>query len=418
MKKVKLILIGAGARGAWSYASYAKDHPEECQVVGIAEPDEERRQKFSLEHDIPLEKQFNDWKDILACDRFADGAIIATQDKMHVQPSLVALEKGYEILLEKPISPSKEECLQLLKASRKYQKRVSICHVLRYTDFFSTLKDIASDPQYGETVSIQHSENVANWHHAHSFCRGNWGNEEQSSPMLLAKSCHDMDVILWLMDKKCKAISSVGQLFHFRPEKAPKGAPLRCLDGCPHRQTCPYYAPDFYLGKYKGWARHFTEDLSSESIIEQLKTSDYGRCVYHSDNDVVDNQSVLITFEDDTNCQFTMTSLTREQYRETRIIKEWAEIRADTEQNKITIYNFKTKSMTTIDVPEASSGHGGGDAGIMIDFVESLRDENHVMKTNLEDSIASHLMIFAAEESRHNQGETIDFTAFSADSTS
>ncbi len=414
MPKVKIIVIGAGARGN-IYASYAQQQPQSCEIVGVAEPNRTRRELFAVQYNIAPDRVFSSWEEILGVENFADAAIICTQDRMHVVPAIEAMKKGYHILLEKPISPDKQECVELIRVSRRYKKKVGVCHVLRYTEFFKTLRDICLDSEkYGNIVSMQHYENVANWHHAHSFCRGNWGNSKKSAPMLLAKSCHDLDIIAWMMSIPCKSITSVGQLLHFTHKNCPEGAPEYCIEGCPVEYSCPYHAPSFYLGSHKDWARHFLDggDPTPEAVTEALKTSDYGRCVYQCDNDVVDNQSVLIEFQNGTSCQFTMASLTERMCRESRIITEYAEIRADEGDRTISIYDFRTKKTTQITTPEPKSGHGGGDFGVMEDFVKSLIDENHIMCTSLDQSVASHLMVFAAEESRTNGGVSVDFEKF------
>lgn len=231
MKKITAALLGAGMRGEMAYASYALSHPDEIQFVAVAEPDRTKRERFRELHSIPEEMCFQGWEELLEKPRLADALLVCTQDSMHYEPSIKALKAGYHLLVEKPMSPNPLECIRMGELARERQRVFSVCHVLRYTPFFSTIKKLLAEGRIGKLVSIQHNENVGFWHQAHSFVRGNWGNSGKSSPMILAKCCHDMDILLWLVGAQCKRLSSFGSLMHFRKEEAPEGAPMRCLDG-------------------------------------------------------------------------------------------------------------------------------------------------------------------------------------------
>jgi predicted dehydrogenase len=408
------VLIGAGARGAKAYAPYALKFPQDLKFVAVAEPDEERRTKFAIAHGLHPDGVFASWEETLSKHRMADIAIIGTQDRMHFGPAMKALELGYHVLLEKPISPDPKECVQLEQAAQKYNRLLTICHVLRYTPFWSTLKQVIQSGQIGKIASIQLNENVGFFHMAHSFVRGNWRNSEMSSPMILAKSCHDMDVISWLMDEECKRVTSFGSLMYYHEGNAPEGAPARCLDGCPAARTCPYYAPAFYLGKgHDHWAGLITDDTSPDGILKALSEGPYGRCVYKCDNDVVDHQVVNMEFAGGATVMFSMSAFTHEVSRSIQIMGTAGEIRGHMESNKMTVYEFASGRETEIRTAADPEGHGGGDAGIVASFLEEVRGYNGGESlTSASASVRSHLMAFAAEQSRKNQGQPVDISEF------
>jgi hypothetical protein len=230
--------------------------------------------------------------------KLADAALICTMDRLHYQPAMKGLEKGYHILLEKPMSPVPKECIELAESAKKYERILSVCHVLRYTPFFSTLKKLLEDGRIGKLLTIQHNENVAVWHYTYAFVRGRWNNSIESSPMILQKSCHDMDILYWLAGEECSRLSSFGSLLHFKRENAPAGAPERCLDGCPAENNCPHNAYRHYLSKNAYWIKDMISfDGSFEAREKALREGPYGRCVYKCDNNVVDHQVVNLEFK-------------------------------------------------------------------------------------------------------------------------
>lgn len=411
MKPMTAVLIGAGARGAGSYAPYALDYPHELQFVAVAEADPVRRVKFAQEHGISPERCFDAWSSLLAEEKLADIALICTQDRMHYEPTMQALARGYHVLLEKPMSPDPRECLEMEQAARAHDRLLTICHVLRYTPFWQTIKKVLSEGRIGDVVSIQLNENVGYWHIAHSFVRGNWNNSDTSSPMILSKSCHDMDILSWIVDQPCERVSSYGSLKHFHQGEAPEGSSDRCLD-CAVESTCPYSAPRFYLNDtFKNWARHFTPDLSKASIVQGLRETDYGRCVYRSDNNVVDHQVVNMEFAGGATATFSMCGFTLEQERRLQIMGTRGELRG--EEDKITLYDFLTHQKTEITIPAQTSGHGGGDTGIVRSFLSEVRNYGgQESLTSATASVRSHLMAFAAEEARLNQGRSIEIAEY------
>ena len=397
MKPITAVVLGAGSRG-FTYAGYAKAHPDELQIAAVAEPRADRRTMLAQELNIP--NCYESWQELLAQPRMADCAFVCTMDDDHIGPAIRAMELGYHVLLEKPMSNNEAQCRQIVDAANRTGRTLAVCHVLRYTPFYMTLKNLIDQGRIGEVTTINQIENVGYWHQAHSFVRGNWRNTAETSPMILQKSCHDMDIILWLMDKTCKRVQSFGSLRHFTPENAPEGAPERCLDGCPHGDTCPYYAPRLYMDMNRtGWPVDvITTDLSEAGRRKALEEGPYGRCVYHCDNDVVDRQVVNLEFEGGAVATFTMTAFSADFSRQLKIFGTAGQITADMGTGEIVLHRFGEEKKT-IPVDAAHSGHGGGDHGIMHDFLQILRHGGE-SRTGAGISLQSHLICFAAEKSR------------------
>jgi len=401
MKPVTAVVLGAGSRGC-VYASYAKTHPDELQIVAIAEPRRDRLGALADELNVPEQYRFAGWKELLEQPRLADSAIICTMDDDHTVPAIKAMEMGYDILLEKPLSNQESECRAIVEAVHRTGRMLTVCHVLRYTPFYMTLKELVDRGEVGEVTTINQIENVGYWHQAHSFVRGNWRTTKETSPMILQKSCHDMDIILWLMGKTCRKVHSFGSLQHFTAENAPEGAPARCLDGCPHADSCPYYAPKLYMDMTRtGWPVDvITMDMSLEGRRKALEEGPYGRCVYHCDNDVVDRQVVNLAFDDGAVATLTMTAMSSEISRQLKIFGTKGQIEADMGVNKIVLHRFgEEKQIIPVVMGSDSSGHGGGDSGIMRDFVCAIRNRCE-SRTSADVSLQSHLICFAAERSR------------------
>jgi predicted dehydrogenase len=406
MKPVSLALIGAGQRGMDCYGVEALRHPDSVRFVAVAETNPERRERFRLEHDLPTERCFSRWEDLLARPNLADGVLVCTQDRMHFAPTMAALATGYHVMLEKPMSPDPRECIEMAEAADGAQRILLACHVLRYTSFFARIKGLLDEGRIGRLISIQHNENVAFWHYAHSYVRGNWRRSDESSPMILAKSSHDMDILLWLAGADCLALSSFGSLTHFTPENAPTGAPDRCLDGCPAAESCPYHAPTFYLTGSAGWpASVVSDDTSQGALLAALLTGPYGRCVYRCDNDVVDHQVVSMEFANQVTATFTMCAFTDDASRTIKLMGTEGEIRgilAD-KRNEIEILHFptRTRELLALQPEEGPQGHGGGDSGVMQAFVGLvLANDWHNVPTSAAVSVQSHMMAAAAETSR------------------
>jgi len=325
------------------------------------------------------------------------------------------------LLLEKPISPYIKECIEIEQVAKQYNRHVVVCHVLRYTPFYTKVKELIESGVAGDVVAVQAIEPVGYWHQAHSFIRGNWRNSEETSPMILQKCCHDMDILLWLCGKKCKKVSSFGSLRLFKKENAPEGAPERCTDGCPASETCPYYAPRYYITQVRCGNVEWPINLlnshpTEENIMDALRNGPYGRCVYHCDNNVVDHQVVNLELEDGATVNFTMCGFTKDSYRRLCIMGTHGEIVGDMENNTIIIKPFVGENQI-IDVNTLAddfSGHGGGDVQMVKDLADLLIDGS--VKNNrissIEHSMESHYVAFAAEESRVCGGKLIELDNF------
>ena len=405
MKKV--IVIGCGSRGK-KYARVGKETGL-FEVVAVAEPIADRRNHMKEVHGLSDEMCFETWEPLLELPRMADAAIIATMDRDHLAPALAAIAKGYDLLLEKPMSYCPEECVEIERAAKAAGVKVIVCHVLRFTPFFKALKRIIKEGTLGEIVNIQHLEGVGNVHQSHSFVRGNWGNSDESSCMILQKSCHDMDILAWLLDKRCERVHSFGSLVHFCEKNAPEGAPARCIDGCPHGETCPYNAVKLYLeDKNNAWFRGAsTKKIEpTDADVEQvLRTTRYGQCVYRCNNNVVDHQVVNLEFEGGVTVSFTMSAFNKGG-RFIRIMGTKGELTATMSDPIIRVYEFETKKSREIPVSDMATddtivgGHGGGDSGIMVAFHDLLCGEKSDSVCDIEETCRNHMIAFAAEKSR------------------
>ena len=401
MKPITAVILGAGNRGN-AYAAYAKAYPDQLRIVAAADPRTDRLNILADELNIPESARFSSWQELLDRPRMADCAFVCTLDDDHTEPAVRAMELGYHLLLEKPMSNTEEECREIAAVADRTGRTLAVCHVLRYTPFYMTLKKVIEQGEIGEVTTINQIENVGYWHQAHSFVRGNWRTVRETSPMILQKSCHDMDIILWLMGKDCKRVHSFGSLRHFTAENAPDGAPEQCLDGCPHAETCPYYAPALYMDMNRsGWPVDvITTDMTEEGRRRALEEGPYGRCVYRCDNDVVDRQVVNLEFEGGAVATFTMTGLTADFSRQLKIFGTGGQIQADMGTGEIVLHRFgEQKKIIPVVADALVSGHGGGDFGILQDFVGVLR-EGGESRTSARVSLQSHLICFAAEKSR------------------
>jgi predicted dehydrogenase len=360
--------------------------------------------RFATEHDIAPSHQFSSWEDALRLGKIADVAINCTMDRMHTVSTLAALEAGYDVLLEKPMSPVLHENVRLVQVAEERRRHLQICHVLRYSPFFEAVRAVVQTGKLGRVVSVDHRENLIYWHMAHSFVRGNWRNVAEAGPMILAKCCHDLDILYWILRKPVARLSSFGSLVHFRPENAPEDAPLRCTDGCPAADECKYYAPRLYASDMDGWPWNaLTLKATVEARMEALRTGPYGRCVYHCDNDVVDHQAVNMELEDGTTVNLLMQGQGNEEGRTMRYDGTRATLYGRFVHGRYTLtirYHLTGEEENVPIIARNESAHGGGDFGIMQSFVNALRGTPDDSVTTARESLESHLLAFAAEEAR------------------
>jgi hypothetical protein len=387
-KPITAITCGAGNRGT-IYGNYAVQFPDQLDIVGVAEPIAIRNERYAKKHNITDEHRFKTWEDVFKKPKFADAVIISTPDNLHYGPCMTALKMGYDILLEKPISPSEKECRNILALAKQTGRTVAVCHVLRYAPYFIKLRELMQSGAIGEVISIQHLEPIHHVHMSHSYVRGNWHNSQQTTPIILAKSC-----------KSSKSIQAFGDLKWFKKENAPAGSTQRCTDGCAIENTCPYSALRIYYRDRK-WLHHFDlpeeKENHGELIMNYLKTTNYGRCVYRMDNDQPDHYTTNILFEDNITASFSMEAFTSYEGRRTRVMGSMGDITGD--MQKFTLTDFRTGNKTEWNQP--SDTHGGGDWRLVADWVQAVSQNNPSLLTSTIDaSIESHIMGFMAERSR------------------
>ena len=404
--KVTFAVVGLGGRASAYLAALREFYPDGHAVVAVADPDPKKRLRAAQEYAVPESGLFETDLELMEQPRLADVAIVGTQDALHYRETVALLEKGYDIILEKPISTKMDELLDLRRRAAAYPNQmVAVCHVLRHTAFFSRIRQIIESGKLGRVVTIQHNENIGYYHFAHSYVRGPWKCADTSGPLAITKSCHDMDILLWLSGQRCTRVSSFGSLHHFDAAHAPQDAPLRCTDGCPHSVVCPYDAGKIYLTDNVGWPTEMlTTDLSREGRLKALREGPYGRCVYHCDNDVVDRQVVNLEFDNGAVASFTMTAFTTDMARQLKVCGTKGQITADMNANTVSLHRFGESGPReiTLETPPQTNnyGHGGGDYYLMRDFVRAIQSGGDGNLSSARVSLQSHLICFAAERSR------------------
>lgn len=417
MKKLTAVVAGGGSRGRLVYAAFARKHPDMLQVVAVAELNEGRRELFAKENNIPPEMTFSSAEEMFARGKLADMAIISSQDRDHYGHAITALKLGYDLILEKPISPSLAECQEILETATSLGRKVSVSHVLRFAPFYQTAKTLISEGRIGKVISIRMAENVGFWHFSHSYVRGMWNNEAKASPSILAKSSHDLDLIVWLTGSKCSYLTSTGGLRWFREENAPAGSAERCLE-CPVHEECPFDAEKIYITDRATGCRHngftslhfaLTPEQNEDAIRKALMTTPFGRCVYRSDNDVSDDQLVEGRMENGVDFSFGLSAFSAECYRTLHVLGTKGEITGNLEENCIYFQRFggEKEKIDFGDLESAFAGHGGGDDRLIEAVLRYINGEWNENLTTLDMSMESHFMAFAAEKSRKSGSEPV-----------
>jgi predicted dehydrogenase len=406
VSQVSLAVVGAGLRGQ-RYARHAVATGA-GRPVAVAEPDAGRRERFAAEFGLDKNAVFGDWRELAAAGRLADAAIIATPDREHTGPAVALADLGYHLMLEKPMAPTEQEAVRITEAVERNNVIFALCHVLRYTEYTTAVKRLLDAGRIGTLISVQHLEPVGWWHHAHSFVRGEWSNSRTSSPMLLAKACHDIDWLMYLVDRPVARVSSIGRLSHFRPEARPAGAADRCLD-CPLEPTCPYSAPRLYLGCLGDPDKEFwplsavTTDHTETGVRAALREGPYGRCVYASDNDAVDHQIVTMEFADGATCSFTMTAFSPFELRKTRLFGTHGYLEGDGAQ--LRLVDFRTgeeELIRTGGTGGIEADHTGADETLTDTFLAAVAaNDPGLLSSDAATSLASHQVVWAAEQARH-----------------
>ena len=407
VEPVEAVLIGGGMRGRFSYARYAQARPERLRIVALAEPRADWRADLAARLGLPAARVFADWREWLAGERLGQAAIVATGDTEHTAPALAALERGCHVLLEKPMAPTPEECVRLVEAAEKAGRLLQVAHVLRYTSFYAQVAEILASGRIGRLLTVDLKEHIAHWHMTHSYVRGKFRNEAIAAPILLAKSCHDLDLLTWLVERPARRVVSFGSLVHYRPEHAPEGAPERCTGGCPVQAGCPHDAERFYLGADEKLARGWpwvdvSLDPSRQARRRALEQGRYGRCVYRCDNDVPDHQTVSVEFDGGVLATFTLHGHATHETRTIRLSGSEGELRGVLRDGVIEVTRHGALESQRFDLPASEAGHYGGDEGLLDHFTECVADGGDA-RTSGRVSLASHLLGFAAERSRRER---------------
>jgi len=421
MREITVAIAGLGSRGRDAYARFIEEQPGKVKVTAAADLSDARLSEAAATFGIPAENCFQTADEMLKADKLADLMFVCTPDDNHYDTAIKALKKGYHLLLEKPVATSEAHCIEIARVAKECDRHVLVCHVLRYSPFYAKVKEVIASGKIGDVVTINALEAVGYYHQAHSFVRGKWRDAAESSPMILAKCCHDLDILIWLMDARIKSLSSYGSLFYFKAENAPEGAAERCLDGCSAKEHCPYDAEKIYItGELAGIRYGHTSwpvdvlarPVTEENIRKALETGPYGRCVFKCDNDVVDHQVVNMEFEGGMTAHLTMSGFTPEIYRTIEVMGTRGMIEGDMRTNivKTTVFGHPPEEENMSVVIGGQAGHGGGDARMFDDLLELVSGGGGAALTSIDNSIESHLASFAAERSRLNGGMPEVFT--------
>ncbi|MEV0891160.1 Gfo/Idh/MocA family oxidoreductase [Promicromonospora sp. NPDC050262] len=443
---LRLAVLGAGGRGADAYGRWVRAHPDRARIVGVADPAPARLDALAG----TTAARYPDWRGLVAdLDHLRpDAVLIALPDALHVEAAAAVAEAGLPMLLEKPAAPTRTGLTDLARVVRRTGARVAVGHVLRFAPFWRAVRAVVASGTLGDLATIEVRENIGFWHFAHSFVRGNWRNAAESSPMVLAKTCHDLDLIRWLAGAAPQAVSSQGSLLHFRPENAPAGAPGRCTDGCPAAASCPFHAPRYYVDALRDVTSHpvamLGDDLSPAGRIAALRRGPYGRCVYRCDNDVADHQQTLLRFASGLTATLTASAFTAENTRHLAITGTRGQLHGHMGSGEIRVDLFSPSGRlpetllapgTGVEVVSSGGagplghpawtlvaraetaaadhrGHAGGDDGLMDAFCRAVADGSvGTGELSFATALDSHLMAFAAEESRTGGG-VVDFPAW------
>ncbi len=402
------VLIGAGRRGTDILGGFAERFPDDLRFVAVAEANEARRNAFARAHGIAPEACFASYEELLSRPAFAPLCFIATNDAMHRDAALAALDAGYHLFLEKPMATAPGDCLRIERKARELGRMVQIAHPLRHTPFYLLVKRILEEKRIGRPISFILHENVGYWHFAHSYVRGNWRREDESGPLLLTKCCHDMDLAIWLAGEPISRVASVGSRKMFIKENAPPGATRRCMDGCPAQSACPFYAPAMYLTPEPRWPANVPSvDTSLEARRQAIERGPYGNCVFLNDNTVVDHQLVIGQFESGASLHFAVEAGSYDCFRTIRIIGTEGELNGHLEKSEIAVLRFvkgrPTQARPEVFLVKVSEGdeHSGGDEGAIRTLLRRVDNGDFAAAAeSLHLAVEGHLLAFAGEEAR------------------
>ena len=415
----KIVILGYGGRGK-GYADLCTSlkHKNDFELVAIIDSNVEKLKVAKARHNLSDSMLFTSLEEFCRKPCMADYMFVCTQDKQHYEHCMLALDAGYNLILEKPIACSLKECIEIRDKANEKKLRVAVCHVLRYSGYYTKIKEIMDSGVLGKIIAIEQIENVGYWHQAHSFVRGDWRNSDTSTPMIIAKCCHDLDIAVYLSNSECEMVQSIGKLNYFNKENMPKGATQYCIDGCKCKDNCPYDAEKIYVDtikklpnsviKYMWPHSRLMSDgvVTKEKVKKALHNTDFGKCVFAMDNNVVDYEQTTISFKNGITSTLIMTAFSDTIYRETRIRGTKGELICSTEKNKFDLNLFGKRRKKVKISRKYLGSHGGGDEGL----INALA--NDTLNTDINKSVESHIIGFCAEESRKNSGKTIFLDSF------
>ncbi|MBN1476458.1 Gfo/Idh/MocA family oxidoreductase [Candidatus Sumerlaeota bacterium] len=418
MPPIEAVLVGAGERGRRVIGEFALSNPAVLRITAVAEPDEVRRDQFAEAHGIAPENRFAHYEELLSRPQIAPLCFNTSMDRQHLPSALQALEAGYDLFLEKPMAHTASACLAIAETARRLGRMIQICHPLRFTPFYTRVRALIESGALGRPITLTMVENIAHWHFAHSYVRGNWSQVETSGPMILTKCCHDMDLAAWLTGQSVRRVASFGSRSHFTEANAPEGAPERCTDGCPVESTCPHFAPAVYLTDNIGWPTSvISNDPSPEARRRALETGPYGRCVFRAPNTAVDHQVVSAEFEDGTTLTFSARAFTAECFRTIRVLGTEGELNGHLERADLTVTRFtqgiaNRQIAKKQEVGPVEGTHLGGDPAVIRHFLRCWRDRDlETLQRGLDIALEGHLLAFAAERARET-GQVVDMETF------
>ena len=421
-EKIKMVIIGCGARGKETYGRYAMKQESGIEIVAICDNNLVKLESAKNEFNLTDDMCFTNYDELYALGKIADCAVIANYDQEHFDATMKAIDLGYHILLEKPISNSLEECVKIRDFANEKNVKVVVCHVMRYTSYYMYLKKLLKEKLIGDLIAIEQTEDVSYWHMAHAFVRGNFRNSNTTSPMILQKCCHDFDLIMYLTEEKPISLTSVGDLRFFKEVNAPRKSCEYCAD-C--KEDCIFNAVNFYLGVYDDKVNNnlstnvwplsqIVEQPTREKLLEELKVSNWGKCVFKSDNNVVDHQFTTIKLEKGTIATLTMIGFSNDGGRQTHCYGTKGEIYLDEQRRtiEISVFGQRKKVVSFDELSSDFSGHGGGDNEMMKEFVDYLKSSTTAMTSSINLSVDSHILAFASEYSRLNNSKCVDVRKF------
>jgi len=409
-KPLRIAVIGAGVRGT-GLARKISSSEFAAVIVAVAEPDDEKRMSFAIEFNIPGNNIFSGWEDLSHQLDDCDAAIIATLDNQHTGPAIACLNRGWHLLIEKPLAESFKDCLLIDKAKQEADKIVAVCHTLRFMFGYRKVKQLLEAGTIGQLIHIEHFEAIGNARFVHNYVRGRWAREKNNTFLLLHKCCHDIDYINWLIKEPCLRVSSFGSLKYFTPLNAPAGSTYRCIDKCAVKDTCPYFAVTIYVdGALEEWpAKDICKVHTIEAHIDAINNGPYGICAWRANNDVIDHQVVMMEFEGGTTATCTLSGYSATNGRRIRLQGSHGELLFDEAAGYISIKKFAEKESEIIEISSPDSYHPE-DKEIVNNWLSSILLSTSV-SVDTKEALRTHAVVFASELSR-NEKRVVEMTEY------